>query len=127
MAQFQPRPRITGFASLLVAGALVAACSPGHRSPTESAPAPLSAASQGDAIGSLDHPHPGDRVQVQVQLTQAGQSVTLTAQVRIVGPAGGGGGGGDNALQLDIQPNHWNTNWAHSHGTVTALLTGPDL
>jgi hypothetical protein len=84
---------------------------------------------QSDAIGSLDHPKRGDTVEVKVQLTQDGQSVTLSAQVRIVGPAGGGGNGGgdDGDLEAEIQPNHWNSNFVHSSGTVTALITGPDL
>lgn len=85
---------------------------------------------QSDAIGSLDHPKPGDSVTVMVKLTQGGQSQTLSDQVRIVGPNGGGGGeggGDDSGLSAEIQPNHWNVNFAHTSGTVTALIEGKNL
>jgi len=82
---------------------------------------------QSAAIGSLDHPKSGDVVQVTVRFNIAGASKSLTDQVRIVGPGGGGGGGGEVHLTLQIQPDSWNTNWAHSSGTVTALIRGDGL
>jgi hypothetical protein len=83
---------------------------------------------QSDAIGSLDHPKPGDVVEVKVKLTQDGKSQTLSTHVRIVGPANGGGGGGDDSgLSAEIQPNHWNVNFVHTSGTVTALIEGAHL
>jgi hypothetical protein len=81
---------------------------------------------QSAAIASLDHPKSGDVDQVTVQFTIAGASKSLTDQVRIVGP-GSGGGGGEVHLTLQIQPDSWNTNWAHSSGTVTALIRGDGL
>jgi hypothetical protein len=81
---------------------------------------------QSAAIGSLDHPKSGDVVQVTVRFNISGESKSLTDQVRIVGP-GGGGGGGEVHLTLQIQPDSWNTNWPHSAGTVTALISGDGL
>ena len=34
---------------------------------------------------------------------------------------------GGGALQLDLQPDVWNTNWEHSGGTVSAQIRGTDL
>jgi hypothetical protein len=84
---------------------------------------------QSDAIASLDHPKRGDVVEVQLELTISGESKTLTARVRIVGPNSGGGDddGEETALQLEIQPNSWNTNWVRSSGQVTAVIRGTGL
>lgn len=83
---------------------------------------------QSDAIGSLDNPKRGTAVDVQVQLTVSGESKTLTARVRIVGPdTGSGDDDGETDYTLEIQPESWNTNWQHSTGTVTALIRGGDL
>jgi hypothetical protein len=45
------------------------------------------------------------------------------------GHGGGNGGGGQNPaanFSLALDPDVWNTNWAHSQGTVSALLRGGD-
>jgi hypothetical protein len=52
--------------------------------------------------------------------------------VRIVGPPvddddDDDGDDEEAELELDIQPDHWNTNWRHSNGTVTALIRGERL
>lgn len=81
-----------------------------------------------DAIGVLDHPKPGELRDVTISFTMDGAAKSFTIQVRIVGPGDGGGGGDDDAdLGLEIQPDHWNTNWRHSQGTVTALIRGDGL
>jgi hypothetical protein len=83
-----------------------------------------------DAIGVLDHPKRGDVLDVTLSFTLDGEAKTFTLQVRIVGPGDDGGGddGDDEAdLGLEIQPDHWNTNWRHSQGTVTALIRGDGL
>jgi hypothetical protein len=84
----------------------------------------------GDAIKVLDHPKRGDVRDVTIEFTVDGQAKSFTIPVRIVGPGDGGGGddGEDDAeLELEIQPDHWNVNWKHSQGTVTALIRGDGL
>jgi hypothetical protein len=39
---------------------------------------------------------------------------------------GNGGGGRGGELKLDVQPGTWNTNWAHTEGTVQAFVRGKD-
>jgi hypothetical protein len=84
---------------------------------------------KGDAIDSLDDPDRGEIHTVTIQFTQDGQARSFDIRVRIVGPGGGDDPGGDDDedLSLEIQPDHWNINWAHSHGTVTAFIRGGGL
>jgi hypothetical protein len=82
---------------------------------------------KGDVIESLDDPKRGEVHEVRIEFTQDGAAVSLTAEVRIVGPAGGGGDDDDAELEMEIQPDHWNINWKHSRGTVTALIRGDGL
>ncbi len=42
-------------------------------------------------------------------------------------PEKGGKGKPGGDLRLEIQPDVWNTNWARSNGTVTALIRGSNL
>jgi hypothetical protein len=82
-----------------------------------------------DAIGVLDHPKRGDVREVTISFTLDGTAKSFTLRVRIVGPGDDGGGGDDDEadLGLEIQPDHWNVNWKHSQGTVTALIRGDGL
>ena len=83
-----------------------------------------------DAIDTLDTPTRGETHIVTLRFTADGETVELTAQVRIVGPAGGNDDEEDDEeeeLSLTIQPDVWNTNWARSAGTVSFLLRGSDL
>src|SRR4029453_9502444 len=85
---------------------------------------------KGDAIDSLDDPDRGETHIVTIQFTQDGAAKSFDIPVRIVGPGGGGGDDDDDddaELGLEIQPDHWNLNWAHSHGTVTAFIRGDGL
>lgn len=90
--------------------------------------------SKADAIDTLDTPTRGETHVVTIRFVADGQIVELTASVRIVGPAvdqGDDDEGDDEEdeeeLSLAIQPDTWNTNWARSAGTVSALLRGSDL
>ena len=83
-----------------------------------------------DAIASLDTPSRGEVHEVTIELTTGEDDTekSLTDQVRIVGPAGGGGDDDDEVdLDLAIQADHWNINWARSNGTVSALIRGEGL
>lgn len=86
-----------------------------------------------DALASLDTPTRGEVHEVTIEFTMGeGEDeteVSLTDRVRIVGPDGGGGGGGDDEVDLDlaIQADSWNVNWARSNGTVSALIRGEGL
>ncbi len=82
---------------------------------------------KGDAIDSLDDPKRGETHEVKIEFTQDGNAVSLSAEVRIVGPAGGGGDDDDDELEMELQPDHWNLNWKRSHGTVTAFIRGGGL
>lgn len=83
---------------------------------------------QSEALDTLDTPERGEVHEVKVELSVDGESKTLTARVRIVGPnGGGGGGGGGDDLKLELQPDGWNMNWAHSSGTVSAVIRGSGL
>jgi len=79
------------------------------------------------AFGLLANPKPGDTHTLTLSFTVKGKSQQLTATVRIVGPGGTGGGGGGGSLQLRIAPDVWNTNFAHSEGTVAFFITGADV
>jgi hypothetical protein len=84
--------------------------------------------SKSDAIGLFTSPKPGDSKTVTLRFTVAGQQQELQDQIRIVGPAGGGDGGQQGGdLRLNIDPNDWNVNWAHSSGLVHAFLRGAGL
>lgn len=89
-----------------------------------------------DAIASLDTPKRGEIHEVAIEFTMGEDdaAVSLKQTVRIVGPAGGGTGGdgvgeGDDEVDLDlaIQADSWNVNWARSGGTVTAFIRGDGL
>ena len=83
-----------------------------------------------DAIDTLDTPTRGETHTVTIRFTSDGETVELTAQVRVVGPAGGNDDEEDDEeeeLSLAVQPDVWNTNWARSAGTVSFLLRGSDL
>lgn len=79
-----------------------------------------------DALASLDTPSRGEVHEVAIEFTQGDVEKSLTDQVRIVGPAGGGGGE-EPDLDLAIQADRWNVNWARSNGTVSALIRGEGL
>ena len=88
--------------------------------------------SKSDAFELLGDVKPGDRKTLTLRFTVGtGTDATqkeLTATVRIVGSDdGGNGGGGAGDLSLNIQPDDWNTNWAHSSGQVHAFLRGTGL
>lgn len=80
-----------------------------------------------DALDTLDTPTRGETHVVTIRFTADGQTVELTDRVRIVGPAGGQGDDEEEDVEevsLAIQPDTWNTNWARSAGTVSAMLRG---
>ncbi len=80
-----------------------------------------------DLLG--DDVHPGDRLTLTLRFKVGTDAKELTDQIRIVGPEPGDDDGDDDAgdLALNIQPDDWNTNWAHSAGQVHAFLRGPGL
>jgi uncharacterized membrane protein len=83
-----------------------------------------------DALASLDTPSRGEVHEVTIEFTMGEDDVetSLTDEVRIVGPGGGDGGGDDEVdLDLAIQADRWNVNWARSNGTVSALIRGEGL
>lgn len=82
-----------------------------------------------DALASLETPKRGEAHEVAIELTmgETDAKVRLTDRVRIVGPAGGGGEDDELDLDLAIQPDAWNANWARSNGTVSALIRGDGL
>lgn len=82
--------------------------------------------SQSAALATLDTPQRGETHDVKVRFSAAGATKALSAPVRIVGP-GGGGGVEEGDYELQIQPDSWNTNWSHSSGTVSALISDGDL
>ncbi len=43
------------------------------------------------------------------------------------GGKGGGGNDGETALEMQVQPGTWNTNWSRSNGTVSVKITGSGL
>lgn len=84
---------------------------------------------QADAFGTLDDPEPGDTHTVLVQFEAGGAPGELSDAVRIVGPRSGDDDDDDDDddevnLDLEIQPDSWNTNWVASSGTVSALIRG---
>ncbi|HXT20349.1 MAG TPA: hypothetical protein VN923_06340, partial [Thermoanaerobaculia bacterium] len=84
---------------------------------------------QSEAIKSLDDPDPGETHDVKLQFTVAGTAKELTDTVRIVGPRNDDGEDdpddpADDEVDLFVQPNAWNVNWAHANGTVSVLLRG---
>jgi len=87
----------------------------------------LASFSKSDAIGLFTSPHPGDTDTVTLRFTVAGQQKSLDDHIRIVGPASGGGGGQGGNLRLDLDPDDWNLNWAHSSGFVHAFLRGTGI
>src|SRR5262249_41935565 len=96
--------------ALLLIAAFCAACSESHRSPTDPEMTPMNAAAPASATKAASSP------------------VTLDKNGNGHGQGGGGGHGkpgGD--LTLAVQPDVWNTNWSHSSGTVSAMITGSDL
>jgi hypothetical protein len=79
-----------------------------------------------DLLG--DDVHPGDRLTLKLQLKVGADPKELSDQIRIVGPEPGDDDDDDNGvLALNIQPDDWNTNWAHSAGQVHVFLRGPGL
>jgi hypothetical protein len=81
-----------------------------------------------DLLG--DDVHPGDRLTLTLRFDVGTDAKELTDQIRIVGPEPGDDDDDDEEegeLQLNIQPDDWNTNWAHSAGQVHAFLRGPGL
>ena len=88
--------------------------------------------SKSDAFKLLNAPKPGDQRMVTLRfnlVVGAGSTQTeLKDSVRIVGDGGGDdGGGGQSQLHLELQPDHWNTNWQHSSGQVHAFVRGGNL
>ncbi|MEA2599120.1 MAG: hypothetical protein QOF89_112 [Acidobacteriota bacterium] len=85
--------------------------------------------SKSDAIGLLTAPKRGDRATVTLSFDVGSDHKQLTDQIRIVGPDDGSGGPGQGSgeLRLDLDPDDWNVNWAHSSGFVHAFLRGPGL
>ncbi|MFL6192784.1 MAG: hypothetical protein ACJ75H_01335 [Thermoanaerobaculia bacterium] len=82
-----------------------------------------------DAIGMLDEPKRGDNVEVTVRFQVGEDKKELTDDVRIVGSGGGddGGEGEETELELNIQPDDWNTNWQRTSGQVHAFIRGKGL
>jgi hypothetical protein len=85
-----------------------------------------------DAIASLDTPTRGEVHEVTIELTTGegadAADQSLTDNVRIVGEGGGDDDGEEEVdLDLAIQSDHWNLNWANSNGTVSALIRGDGL
>lgn len=82
-----------------------------------------------DAIASLDTPTRGEVHEVTIELTRGedDEEVSLTDEVRIVGEGGGDPDGEEPDLDLAIQADKWNVNWANSNGTVSALIRGEGL
>lgn len=80
-----------------------------------------------DLLG--DNVHPGDRLTLTLRFKVGAAAKELSDQIRIVGAEPGDDDGDDDAgdLALNIQPDDWNTNWAHSAGQVVAFLRGPGL
>lgn len=80
---------------------------------------------QDEAFASLDTPTAGEVHEVKIEFTAGSETKSLGANVRIVGPPPGE----DDEVDLDlaIQPDHWNVNWVHSQGTVSALIRGKGL
>jgi hypothetical protein len=81
-----------------------------------------------DLLG--DSVHSGDRVEVTLRFKVADTQTELTDTIRIVGPEPGDDGNGDDNggdLALNIDPDDWNTNWAHSAGMVHAFIRGTGL
>ncbi len=85
--------------------------------------------SKSEAIGLLTAPKRGDRTTVTLSFDVGSDHKELTDQIRIVGPDDGSGGPGQGSgeLRLDLDPDDWNVNWAHSSGVVHAFLRGPGL
>jgi len=81
-----------------------------------------------DLLG--DNVHSGDQVKLTLRFKVGDDQKELTDTIRIVGPDQGDDGNGDDNggdLTLNIQPDDWNTNWAHSAGMVHAFIRGPGL
>lgn len=85
--------------------------------------------SKSEAIGLLTAPKRGDRATVTLSFDVGSDHKELTDQIRIVGPddGNGGPGQGNGEVRLDLDPDDWNVNWAHSSGVVHAFLRGPGL
>jgi hypothetical protein len=75
--------------------------------------------------------HSGDKITLKLRVTVGDQQQELSDNIRIVGPEPSDDDGGDDdnggELELNIQPDDWNTNWAHSAGQVKAFLRGDGL
>jgi len=87
-----------------------------------------------DAIALLDSPERGETHELTLEFTAGegaeAETKTLTVDVRIVGPGGGDDDdddGEEDELEAEVQPGTWNTNWAHSAGTVSVKITGDNL
>ncbi|HEV8630804.1 MAG TPA: hypothetical protein VGV61_10840 [Thermoanaerobaculia bacterium] len=79
-----------------------------------------------EAIAAIDTTQSDPKHKVTLKFTNDGAATTLEDTIRVVGPRGGDDGDDDDEgeIELEIQPDTWNTNWSHSQGTVSALLRG---
>lgn len=91
---------LSRFALFLAVAFVASGCSERHRSPTEPSADDLKSA------------------------TGAAASTDPAGDKRGGKPPGGKPPHGGGDLSLALQPDVWNTNWEHSHGTVSALLRG---
>ena len=110
-------------------------CGQNGRTPTS--PEPLTSASAAAQTGAA----PAAAAQPNAVRPQAGLPEAIADESRGGKPGHGGGNGGGGVhhggnggggtvevhLTLEIQPDVWNTNYPHSHGTVTARISGTGL
>src|SRR5947209_1418623 len=70
--------------------------------------------------------------QAAVAASSTGQTATATGTAASPtvaashGNGNGNGNGGSSDLRFEIQPDEWNTNWAHADGLVQAFVRGGD-
>jgi hypothetical protein len=80
-----------------------------------------------EVLDLLDDASPGSTHTVILRFEAEGQDapVELSDQILVVGPGDGGGTPGETDLTLRLQPDTWNTNYAHAAGTVVVKISGP--
>jgi hypothetical protein len=112
------------WAALALAALSALACSGGAQGPT--APDPMSSMSAGMAAKSAPAQTPSGGAGTQAGAVAA-EAPDNNGQGHGNGHGHGHGpGGGGGSLELRIAPDVWNTNYTHSEGTVTFMITGAD-
>lgn len=76
-----------------------------------------------EAIDRILDPVVGTVHTVSLRFQLAGVETTLTDEITIVG-GDDGDGDDDGPLRVEIQPDHWNTNYPDSEGWVTVFIRG---